>query len=131
MEEVISLAFLQKARAEAKHIQHNLGLCQSHVQFQRAAITLYLGQGLGQIWSVDCFCDQVAKNGFYISRVVKKQQPWPVWLSKMSAGLLTKRLLVQFLVRAHAWVAGQVLSWGCARGNRCIFSSHQMFLPPQ
>ena len=34
--------------------------------------------------------------------------PWLVWLSGLSASLQTKGLLVQFPVRAHAWIAGQV-----------------------
>ena len=42
--------------------------------------------------------------------------PWLVWLS-LSAGLRTKRSPVRFPVRAHAWAAGQVPSWGHARGN--------------
>ena len=29
----------------------------------------------------------------------------------------TRKSLVQLPVRAHAWVVGQVLSWGCVRGN--------------
>ena len=33
-------------------------------------------------------------------------EPWLVWLSELSAGLQTERLLVRFLVRAHVWVAG-------------------------
>ena len=43
--------------------------------------------------------------------------PWVVWLSGLSAGLQIKRSPVQFPVRAHAWVAGQVPSRGCMRGN--------------
>ena len=38
----------------------------------------------------------------------KRKLPWLVWLSGLSATLRTKRLLVRFPVRAHAWVAGQV-----------------------
>ena len=34
-----------------------------------------------------------------------------MWLSGLSTGLWTKRLLVWFLVRAHAWVVGQVPGW--------------------
>ena len=34
--------------------------------------------------------------------------PWLVWLSGVNAGVQTKRLLVQFPVRACAWIAGQV-----------------------
>ena len=37
-------------------------------------------------------------------------EPSLVWLSGMSDGLRTKMSRVQFLVRAHAWVAGQVPS---------------------
>ena len=36
--------------------------------------------------------------------------PWLVWLTGLSAHLQTKGSSVQFLVRAHAWVAGQVPS---------------------
>ena len=34
--------------------------------------------------------------------------PWLVWLSALTAGLRTKGSLVRFLLRVHAWVAGQV-----------------------
>ena len=51
------------------------------------------------------------------------KQPWLVWLSGLSAGLQTKGSLVQFLVRTHAWVAGQIPSREHARGNHT-----QMFL---
>ena len=44
-------------------------------------------------------------------------QPWLVLLSGLGASLATGRLQVQFPVRAHAWVAGQVPIWGCARGK--------------
>ena len=40
-----------------------------------------------------------------------------MWLSGLNVGLQTKGSLVRFPVRAHAWVAGQVPSMGCARGN--------------
>ena len=33
--------------------------------------------------------------------------PWLVWLSRLSKSMQTKKLPVQILVRAHAWVAGQ------------------------
>ena len=44
-------------------------------------------------------------------------QPWLVWLNGLSASLQTKKLLVQFPVRAHAWVAGQVPTWGRVKDN--------------
>ena len=38
--------------------------------------------------------------------------------------------LVQFPVRAHAWVAGQVPSWGCVKGNHTLmFLSLSFALP--
>ena len=45
---------------------------------------------------------------------------WLVWFSGSSAGLQSKGLLIRFLVRAHAWVAGQVPNWGHARGNHTL-----------
>ena len=49
--------------------------------------------------------------------------------------LTTKRSLVQFPVRTHAWVVGQVPGWGPARGNWSMFLSHihislHLFFPP-
>ena len=45
-------------------------------------------------------------------------------------GLQTKRLLVQFLVRAYAWVVGQIPSWGHVRGNHTlVFLSLSFSLP--
>ena len=38
--------------------------------------------------------------------------PWPVWLSWLGIVLQGERLLVQFPVRAHAWVAGLLHSQG-------------------
>ena len=41
-----------------------------------------------------------------------------------------QRALVQFPVRAHAWVAGQVSSWGRMRGNYTLmFLSLSFSLP--
>ena len=61
--------------------------------------------------------------------------PWLVWLSGLSTSLGMERSLVQFLVSACAWVAGQVLSWGHVGGNQSVFPSHiavslPRFLPP-
>ena len=50
-----------------------------------------------------------------------------MWLSGLSTGLRTERLPVQFPVRAHDWVAGQVPRWGRAT-VRCF--SFSLFLPP-
>ena len=47
----------------------------------------------------------------------------------MSAGLRTKGSLVQFPVRAHAWVAGQAPSEGCERRAH-VDASLSLFLPP-
>ena len=57
-----------------------------------------------------------------------KNKPWLVWLSGLSTGLWTKGSPVQFPVRAHAWVAGQVPSWEPrkATAHWCVSPS----LPP-
>ena len=46
--------------------------------------------------------------------------PWLVWLCELSTDLRTKGFPVQFPIRAHAWVAGQVPSRGHARGNHTL-----------
>ena len=49
------------------------------------------------------------------------------WIER---GLQSKGSQVQFPVRAHAWVAGQVLSGGYVRGNHTLmFLSLSFFLP--
>ena len=50
--------------------------------------------------------------------------PWLVWLSGLSAGLQTKRSLVRFPVRAHAWVVSWAPSWGRVRGSPSMYLSH-------
>ena len=55
--------------------------------------------------------------------------PWLVWLSELSASLSTKGASVGFPVRAHAWVAGQVPSSGCARGNHTLMFLSLFLLP--
>ena len=44
------------------------------------------------------------------------KSPQLVWFSGPSAG--------RFPVKAHTWVASQVPSWGCVRGNRSMYFSH-------
>ena len=68
----------------------------------------------------------------FLIKVFKKNTtlPWLVWLSGLSTGLQTKGWLVQFTVRAHAWVVGQVLSRGRMRGNHTlVFLSLSFSLP--
>ena len=50
--------------------------------------------------------------------------PWVVWLNGLSTSLQTKMSQVRFLVRAHAWAAGQVPIWGCVRGSQLMYLSH-------
>ena len=53
-----------------------------------------------------------------------------VWLSGLSTGLRSRGSLVQFPVRAHAWVAGPVPSRGRMRGSHTLmFLSLCFFLP--
>ena len=66
-------------------------------------------------WSSDTCCNTVNLQNIML--------PWQVWLSRLSAHLQTERSLVQFPVKAHAWVMGQVPSWGRARGNQWMFLS--------
>ena len=47
-------------------------------------------------------------------------KPWLVWHSGLRAGLRTNGSLVQFPVRAHVWVVGQVSSMGRSRGNHTL-----------
>ena len=51
-----------------------------------------------------------------------------MWFSGLSAGLLTKEAPVQFPVRAHDWVVGQVPSRGHERGNHTLMFL-SLFLP--
>ena len=51
-----------------------------------------------------------------------KLSPWLMWLSELSAYLQTKGLLVQFPVRAHAWVVGQIPSRGHVTDNHILVS---------
>ena len=70
---------------------------------------------------------RVTQATFQIAKT-KAEWPWLVWLSGLSAGLQTKRSPVQLPVRAHAWVAGQVLSWGTREATDWCFSRTCMFL---
>ena len=55
---------------------------------------------------------------------------WLVWLSELSTGLQTRGSLVRFPVRTQAWVAGQVLIRGRAKGNHTLmFLSLSFSLP--
>ena len=55
--------------------------------------------------------------------------PWLVWLSGLSNGLQSKGLLLRSPVRAHAWVAGWIPSWGSMRGNHTLMFL-SLFLSP-
>ena len=50
--------------------------------------------------------------------------PWLVWLNGLSTRLQTERLLVQFPVKAHAWVADQVPSCRRAEATDQCMSGH-------
>ena len=59
---------------------------------------------------------------------------WPNWFESHPV-LNIKRWQVQFPVSVHAWVAGQVPSLGCAKGNQKMYLWHiavspPLFLPP-
>ena len=67
------------------------------------------------------FSNHLLRSGDTLLR--KSDPPWLVWLNGLSTSLHTKRSPVQFLVRAHAWVAGQIPSWEGVRGNRLMYLS--------
>ena len=56
-------------------------------------------------------------------------RPWLVWLSGLSTSLRTKGLQVQFPVRAHAWVVGQVPCRGHVRGKHTLLFLSLFLLP--
>ena len=47
-----------------------------------------------------------------------------MWLSGLSANLLTERLPVRFPLPVHTWVLGQVPSWDSVRGSWLMFLLH-------
>ena len=53
-----------------------------------------------------------------------------MWLSGLIIGLQTKGSLVQFPCRAHAWIVGQVPSWGSSRGNHTLMFLSLFFSLP-
>ena len=55
--------------------------------------------------------------------IKKHAPPWLVWLSGLSASLRTKGSLVQFPVRAHAWVAEATTHWCFSPSPSPPFSS--------
>ena len=51
-----------------------------------------------------------------LAMIIANFEPWLVWLSGLSTSLWTKRWLVQFPTRAHAWVPNQSTCLGCQPG---------------
>ena len=78
-----------------------------------------------------CNCEMLGKpNKALMSTMFQEPlPPWLVQLSGLSAGLQTKGSLVQFPVRAQAWVVGEVPSRGCMRGNHTLMFLSLFLLP--
>ena len=70
---------------------------------------------LSSIWSL------LMKN-YNKADFLKKLMSWLVWLSGLGVILKTERSLVQFPVRAHVWVVGQVSRWGVWEAIKQCFS---------
>ena len=71
-------------------------------------------------------------NFLKLLKRISKTQQWPrlVWLNWLDVDPQSERLPVQFLLRAHAWVAGLILSVGTFRRQPPDVSlSHQCFSP--
>ena len=64
---------------------------------------------------------------FTFTRWKRKLLPWLVWLSGLSVSLWIEKSLVQFPIRAHAWVVGQVLQRGCVRQLINVSLTHRCF----
>ena len=81
---------------------------------------LFLG---GAVLSASPTAFSLMTSNCSLSQVIlyrRKTESWLVWLSGLSVGLQTKGSPVRFPVRAHAWVAGLVPSWGHMRGNHTL-----------
>ena len=59
---------------------------------------------------------RVVEGRWKFSREIKGC-PWLVFLSGLRTGMWTQRSPVLFLVRTHAWVAGQGSIMGCRKGS--------------
>ena len=51
---------------------------------------------------------QITFTNYNPMNIRVNNKPWLVWVGGLSTSLQTKESLVQFPVRARAWVAGQV-----------------------
>ena len=77
------------------------------------------------------FCNDIP--GILSQILLKERGLYPGWCGSVDwVPTCEPKVLgsqVQFPVRAHAWVAGQVPSRGCVRGNH-ILMLLSLFLPP-
>ena len=53
-----------------------------------------------------------------------KHKSTPDWCGSVGLGIIwqSEGLLVRFLVKAHAWVVGQVLGWGVGQATDVSFA---------
>ena len=77
--------------------------------------------------SPGCCCRQLSHTDQGSQHSKTTVVPWLVGLHGPNAGLWTKRSLVQFPVRACAWVSGQVRGSEHVRDNRLMFLSLSFF----
>ena len=97
-------------------------------------ILMWLCKGVSHV-CLPCCLDWKPSPSFKKKKKSQKKKKKCMVLTGMFSWLgvilQSERSPVQFLVGAHAWVAGLVPSWGHVRGNGLMFLSHiNVSLPP-
>ena len=97
-------------------------------QKQKKKASSKFAEALGPHWAM---ANLTKGNWVEVKTGLKEREEGPGCWGSMdwapACGL--ERLLVWFPVRAHAWIAGQVPSWGSERGNYPLFLCTSCFSP--
>ena len=108
---IVTLYFLPKNPPQRLAIQNKIG---SYIQLSLSSLWVSIFKALTlRIFNSFVFLFLCVSSKW---KVTKRQNwPWLLWFSGLGAGLQSKASLVQFPVRAHAWAACLVPSWGCEK----------------